>query len=238
MNGINLTALAIGICILVSCSVFLPLIGAADAAEEDEVPRLLDYITDEVGVLTYSGYYSDTYGICEFIHANTSCEILIYVINSTEDRPIDEFAFEVFDRNEIGDEEKDNGVLILVAAGDEEYFIVVGSGLEYVLNDAKVGRFARDYYIPPAEEGDIGYGIYALTVVIAWEIVELYEEAETHSYPIEGIPLEWPELIMATVVLLAVLIITKGKAFLWIGGSLRTWGGGRTSGGGAGGKWR
>jgi uncharacterized protein len=235
MNGNTLIGIAIGICILVPLSAFLP---ASGTGEENDAPRLLDYITDEVGVLTYSGYYSDTYGVCEYIHANTSCEILIYVINSTDDRPIDEFAFGVFDANSIGDEKKDNGVLILVAVGDEEYFVVVGSGLEYVLNDAKVGRFAREYYVPYAEEGDVGYAIFALTVVIAWEIVDLYEESESHSYPIEGIPLEWPELILATTVLVAILILTKGKAFLWIGGSLRKWGGGRTSGGGAGGKWR
>ena len=113
----------------------------------------------------------------------------------------------------------------------------MGKGLESILNDAKVGRYARDYFVPHAEVGDYGYGIYALTAVIAGEIAEQYEEPEPHKYPVEGIPLDWPELCIAFFILVIIMVLTKGKLYVWIGRSLRKFGGGKTGGGGAGGKY-
>jgi uncharacterized protein len=202
-----------------------------------EIPHLYDYITDEAGVITYSEYYLDTYWVCEILDKETSAELAILVVNSTEDMEISEYAIEVFNSNGIGNKKKNNGVLIVVATGDQTYFVAVGRGLEYILNDAKVGRFARDYFVPHAEVGDYSYAIYALSVMIAAEIAENYEEAEPHTYPIEGIPLDWPELIIAFVVFIAIMVVTRGRLFIWIGGYLRKFGGGKTGGGGAGGKY-
>jgi uncharacterized protein len=202
-----------------------------------EIPHLYDYITDEVGAIYYSEWYLDTYWVCEVLDTETSCELAILVVNSTEDMEISEYAIEVFNSNGIGNREKNNGVLIVVATGDQTYFVAVGRGLEYILNDAKVGRFARDYFVPYAEVGDYGYAIYALSVMIASEIAENYEEAGPHTYPIEGIPLDWPELLIAIAVFVAIMVVTKGQLFIWIGGYLRKFGGGKTGGGGAGGKY-
>lgn len=202
-----------------------------------EIPHLYEYITDEVGVIVYSEYYQATYGICEILDQETSSEIAILVVNSTEDMEISQYAIEVFNSNGIGNKEKNNGVLIVVATGDQEYFIAVGKGIEYILNDAKVGRFARDYFVPYAQEGDYAYAIYALTVMIAAEIAENYEQAEPHNYPIEGIPLNWPELLIAVFIFIAIMVLTKGRLFFWIGGYLRKFSGGKTGGGGAGGKY-
>jgi uncharacterized protein len=201
------------------------------------IPTLRSYITDEVGVLYYSEYYQSTYGTCEILDQETSCEIAILIIETTEGMEISQYAIEVFNSNGIGNKEKDNGVLIVVATTDQTYFITVGKGLEYILNDAKVGRYARDYFVPHAEIGDYAYGIYALTAVIAGEVAEKYEQASPHKYPIEWIPLDWPELCIAGTVLILIMVLTKGRIFFWIGGSLRKFSGGRTGGGGAGGKY-
>lgn len=216
---------------------FFILVSVASPVSSDEIPQLRSYITDEVGVLIYSEYYEATYATCEILDQETSCVIAILIIDSTNGREISEYAIEVFNANGIGNEEKDNGVLIVVATADQTYFIAVGKGLESILNDAKVGRYARDYFVPHAEIGDYAYGIYALTAVIAGEIAEKYEEPSPHKYPIEWIPLDWPELCIAGSVFLFIMVITKGKLFVWIGGYLRNLGKGKTGGGGAGGKY-
>ncbi len=202
-----------------------------------DIPQLKDYITDEVGVLFYSEYYEKTYWTCQVLDEETSCEIAILVIESTDEREISDYSIEVFNSNGIGNKEKNNGVLIVVATVDETYFIAIGKGLESILNDAKVGRYARDYFIPYAEVGDYGYGIYALTAVLAAEIAENYEQAEPHRYPIEGIPLDWPELCISFFVFVVIMVLTRGRLFVWIGRYLRKFGGGKTGGGGAGGKY-
>ena len=228
MNKIILGILTIFFCILLS---FVTPVSAV------EIPQLRSYVTDDVGVLLYSEYYQSTYGTCEILDQETSCEIAILVVESTEGMEISQYAIEVFNANGIGNKEKNNGVLIVVATEDQTYFIAVGKGLESILNDAKVGRYARDYFVPYAEEGDYAYGIYALTAMIAGEIAEEYEEATPHKYPIEWIPLDWPELCCAGSVFIIILVVTKGRVFFWIGGALRKFSGGKTGGGGAGGKY-
>jgi uncharacterized protein len=210
---------------------FLPI-----SATAPEIPHLTDYITDELGTIEYSGYYNAIYGNLELLERETSCVIALLVVNSTEGMEIDQYAIAVFDQNGIGDEDLDNGVLVVLAIGDGAYFVVVGRGLEGILNDAKVGRFARDYYVPNAELGDYGYGAYALTVMLASEIAENYEQAKPHTYPVEGIPLEWPALIIAFLVFIGILFYTRGRIVLWIGPLFRGLGKGKTGGGGAGGK--
>jgi uncharacterized protein len=189
---------------------FLPI-----SATAPEIPHLTDYITDELGTIEYSGYYNAIYGNLELLERETSCVIALLVVNSTEGMEIDQYAIAVFDQNGIGDEDLDNGVLVVLAIGD---------------------RFARDYYVPNAELGDYGYGAYALTVMLASEIAENYEQAKPHTYPVEGIPLEWPALIIAFLVFIGILFYTRGRIVLWIGPLFRGLGKGKTGGGGAGGK--
>ncbi len=201
-----------------------------------EIPVLTDYITDEVGTIEFSGYYNAIDYNSEVLEQETSCVLALLVVNSTEGMEIGQYAIEVFDKNGIGDEELDNGVLVVLAIGDQTYFVAVGRGLEYILNDAKVGRFARDYYVPYAEEGDYAYGAYALTVMLASEIAENYEYAQPHNYPVEGIRLEWPALIIVLFVMFLIIFLTRGRIILWIGPLFRSLGKGKTGGGGAGGK--
>ena len=70
------------------------------------------------------------------------------------------------------------------------------------------------------------------------EIAEKYEEAEPVSYPISFIPLQWPELILAIMATGAVITLTRGRIFLWMGPLFKNLGKGKSGGGGAGGKIR
>lgn len=203
-----------------------------------DVPSLTGYVTDEVGVVAYSGYYDDIVWVCETLERETSCVLAVLVVNSTGGQDIALFSTEVFNANGIGDEEKDNGVLVVLAVGDGSYFVAVGRGLESILNDAKVGRFARNSLVPYLERGEYGYGVYLLVLDVGAEIEELYEYSEPAKYPIEWIPLGWPELIAAVVIFSVILVVTKGRILLWIGPLLRSLGRGRSGGGGAGGRYR
>ena len=83
-----------------------------------EIPQLKDYITDDVGVLIYSEYYERTYWTCQVLDEETSCELLILVIESTQELEISQYSIEVFNSNGVGNKEKNNGVLIVVATID------------------------------------------------------------------------------------------------------------------------
>ena len=54
-------------------------------------------------------------------------QIVLITVDHTE-VPIDEYAFEAFSRIGIGDSVLNNGVLIVLAIGDDDYYLAVGGG--------------------------------------------------------------------------------------------------------------
>ncbi len=96
-------------------------------------------------------------------------EYAIVVVDSTEGLAIADYALEIGHEN-IGGEE-DKGLVTVIALNDRKYYTAVGYGLEGFLNDAKIGRFQRDYLVPAFQEGAYGVGLINLAAVIHKELL-------------------------------------------------------------------
>ena len=70
----------------------------------------------------------------------SSSQIAIVTIKSTEDYPISSYAFELGEKWGVGQEGKDNGIVVLVALNDRNVFIATGYGLEGAVPDALAKR--------------------------------------------------------------------------------------------------
>ncbi len=81
-----------------------------------------------------------------------------------------EYALKLFEKWEIGTEEKDDGLLIVVSSEQAKSRVEVGYGLEGILPDGKTGRFQDDYAIPYFKEGKYDEGIRSLVLEFANEI--------------------------------------------------------------------
>lgn len=109
-----------------------------------EYPTIKPYVNDFVGVLSPSDI-SILNQLATQIEKNTSVEIAIVIVNSTngEDRVL--YANNIGEQNGVGKKEKDNGVIILWSMSNERGgAIATGRGIESILNDAKVARIGRD----------------------------------------------------------------------------------------------
>ncbi len=104
--------------------------------------KLNGYVNDEAGVISLEDKILIENQL-ESIRENTSVEIAVATIKSLEGKSIEDYSINLA-HNVLGDKEKDNGILILIALEDKQYRIEVGYGLEGVLNDAKVGRIGRE----------------------------------------------------------------------------------------------
>lgn len=100
--------------------------------------------------------------------SRTSAEIAIVAVADT-DRPddIDGFATDLFEEWGIGKEDKDNGLLILIARDSRRAVIRTGQGMEGVIPDVIAGRILRDKMFPRFKEGDYDGGTMAATMEIA-----------------------------------------------------------------------
>ena len=89
----------------------------------------------------------------------TGNHIAILMISSLEGRAIEEYALEVGREWGIGDKERNNGVLLLVAKDDRELRIEVGYGLEGALPDIRAAQIIRNRITPEFRQNDYYEGI-------------------------------------------------------------------------------
>lgn len=213
-------------------------------------PVLNNWVVDEAGILSPETEAQLT-ALFESVEKQTTAEMAVVTVKSLEGEPIEEYSISLA-HNNLGKADKDNGLLILVAVDDREYRIEVGQGLEGDLNDAKVGRIGREYFIPNFQEGDYERGILLGANEIAKIITKDAETIEKYSQPEKTkLPLEFYIWLAVFIFIIINSIIQrkkgKGKGhrffFIPIGGFGRNsggfggFGGGNFGGGGAGGRW-
>ena len=213
---------------------------------EDEYPTLKYWVTDQAGVLTM-GEELDIEALCVEVFEDKGAEIAVLVVNSTEPDEISMYALRTFEKNPLGQEGKDDGLLVVISVDSREWRVEVGYGLEAVLPDSLVGNLADEHLVPFLQEGDYYSGLLYFVAFLGEKILDNYEAGEPPEddgspYPISWLPLTWGQLLLAIVVFIVFALVTKGKAGLWIGSLMsgsggRRWGGGRSGGGGARGRY-
>lgn len=130
------------------------------SAQSNEVPRIVDPVTDLTNTLNRSEYYELRRQIIQF-EDSTSNQIVILMIPSLEGNEIRDYGINILEKNKIGQKGKDNGVLILVAKDDRKMSIEVGYGLEGVLTDAICDQIIRNEIRPRFKEDDYFRGLSA-----------------------------------------------------------------------------
>jgi len=138
--------------------------------DEENVPSLTQYVTDETGTLSPEQEemldarlkaYDDT----------SSNQIVVLVVNSVPGADVFSYSMAVAEKNKVGQKGKDNGIVFLVDIGDHKTWFQVGSGLEGVVTDAYASYIADQIVIPEFKSGDyysgIDKGITALASLIA-----------------------------------------------------------------------
>ncbi len=216
-------------------------LSAPMANGQEAYPVLEYYVTDLTGSALYSFEVTDIGALCEYVYEQVGAQIAILVVNTTYPDEINLYATKTFQQNELGQEGKDNGLLIVVATDEKLWRVEVGYGLEGVLPDSRVGSLVEEYLLPPMEYGDYGTGLYDLVNNMGGIILEEYEgEPGKSRYPISFIPLTTNQWFLAIAVMVFLAIITKGRIIMfipWLFSGGKIGGGGRSGGGGAGGKW-
>jgi uncharacterized protein len=208
------------------------------------VPTLSYYVTDDGYVLSDEDYY-DLDQFCYAVEQNNTCQIAVLIVNDTNYNGfhvgVNDLALKVFEKNEIGQKGKDNGVLFVISTADQSWRVVTGKGVEGILNGAKLTELQNTFLIPYLDSpANYSQGIKLFVYSIGLQLTDNYIDTGSTSsqYPIDFIPLTGFELTIAIVVIVFLMIVTRGRAILWVGmllgrGGGGGFGGGRTGGGGS-----
>lgn len=86
-------------------------------------------------------------------------QIAVLTMPSLDGDDIASFGIRVADKWQLGDKEKDNGAILIVAYAEHDLRIEVGDGLEGSLTDAKCGLILRNVIVPEFKNGNYSGGI-------------------------------------------------------------------------------
>ena len=86
-------------------------------------------------------------------------QIVVVTVNNLEGMSLENYATQLFRNFGIGDKQKNNGLLLLLALEEREFRVEVGYGLEGILPDGKTGRFQDQYIIPYLRNNNWDEGI-------------------------------------------------------------------------------
>ncbi|TVZ15712.1 TPM domain-containing protein [Maribacter sp. MAR_2009_72] len=129
---------------------FFLLIGLCANAQE-QYYELRDFVTDSAYIFTPEQEMDLNQRLVDFETATTN-QLVIVTIEQLGYETIETYANGLFNQNGIGQEGKDNGLLILFSELDREVRIEVGYGLEPYITDAVASRIIRNTMIPNFKE--------------------------------------------------------------------------------------
>lgn len=217
------------------------------------------YVYDSVGILDNSteNYIIETN---RELYDKTGAQIVWATINDLEGMDINTYATALFDEWDIGGQEYDNGLLVLIVPDEGAVWIEVGYGLEGILPDGRVKNIIENNIIPYFSEGDYNAGVLSGYGEIL-NYVESEYNIELSSRDAEYYPSRGNESVVGrrpnifAIIGIVVFLIIDFKFFRgWLtfslirslgrggrggggGGGGSRGGGGRSGGGGAGGRW-
>jgi uncharacterized protein len=138
-----------------------PMLAQSQAA----VPVLNSPVTDLTGTLTAVEIKNLETRLLA-LEKRKGSQLIVVMLPSTQPEDIASFALAVFEKNKIGREKSDDGILLLIAKDDRKVRIEVGYGLEGAIPDAIAARIIREYIQPKFRQSDYAGGINDATQVM------------------------------------------------------------------------
>jgi uncharacterized protein len=144
--------------IIASLSVAFLLLPASLAALD--APAMNGAVNDLAGVIG-TAEKAELSNYLDAVNAQTGVQVAVLTVASLEGDSIEAFSMRVAEEWKLGQADKDNGALLVVAVAERSLRIEVGYGLEGELTDMKTGLIIRNVIVPYFKGGNYGGGIIA-----------------------------------------------------------------------------
>jgi uncharacterized protein len=123
-----------------------------------DFPALTGRVVDDAGILDLQTRAALTQKLDEF-ETKTTDQLVVVTLKSLQGTSIEDFGVELGRHWRIGQKDKNNGVLLIVAPNERKVRIEVGYGLEGALTDAVSRLIIENAITPRFRAGDFAGGI-------------------------------------------------------------------------------
>ncbi len=139
-----------------TAAVFMAAAVPALAAVPDRPENM--YVLDEAGVLDDATEREIIRG-SEGLFEETGGEIAVVTVDFLDGQEIDDYAYDLFDVWEIGSSERNNGLLLLLAIGEDTYYAMPGYGIEEEFSGGVLQDMLQEYLEPDFAGGEYDAGV-------------------------------------------------------------------------------
>lgn len=153
-------------------SLFAVVVLALPAAAAPQVDRTTP-VNDYAGILSRDtiAYVTE---ISSALQSTCGAEIGVYTTEYIGNSTMEGYAYSVLNEWGLGSSDRDNGVLLLLAPGEDDYYITRGTGLESALSISTLGTILDDKMEPNWVSGDYDAGVCATVAAIADKLCGIY----------------------------------------------------------------
>lgn len=127
------------------------------AAAGPNFPKLTGRVVDDAHVLTPSQVV-DISSKSEALEAQSGAQLVVATVNSLDGLEPFDYGYKLIRHWKLGQKDKDDGVLLLVAPKERKVFIATGYGARTRLTDAMAGVIARNAIVPHFKQNPPDYG--------------------------------------------------------------------------------
>lgn len=129
----------------------------------------------------------------EALERDTTDQVVVVTVESLQGHEIEDYGYQLGRAWGIGREDKDNGVLLVIAPDEKKVRIEVGYGLEPVLTDAMSALIIQNAILPSFREGShargIAQGVDAIDDQLRLDPTEALAIAEAADRPKARLPI-------------------------------------------------
>jgi len=149
------------------CVFFLLFFGVCGVSADD-ISKIspVGYVTDLAGVIPQPTHQR-LEALGTELEQKTGAQMAIVTVRSLDDRPVEDYAVDLFKHLGVGSKKESSGVLLLLAPNDRKYRIEVGYSIEPIINDARAGDAGRAM-VPFLKQNDFGSAVE----IAAWQLAK------------------------------------------------------------------
>ena len=196
-------------------SCFLPLFSIYD---DVKVPALSGLVLDEVNLLTPQEKQGLS-SLLQSIQNSKKAQMIVYLPASLQGYDIETFSIATADRWKVGDRDKDNGIILVVASKERKIRLEVGYGLEGDITDAQSKRIIDQILVPHFRAGKFAQGMAVSVAAIAKTLAIPLTNVPQNRMPLSQ-PRRGSLFSLIMVLLFMFLFFGRLGAGLFLGGAL------------------
>jgi len=134
------------------CGRALAVVPPSDEFYVADYADVLSNVTEEL-IINYNGALE---------YQCKGAQIVVVTVNYLDGMYSDEYANQLFNDWGVGSAEENNGLLLLLAVGENKAWLAVGAGLTGSLTDSKVSKMLDDFFWPDFDAGNYDMAVTTL----------------------------------------------------------------------------